>query len=66
MSGQINAVLEGRTIERALTDGKQLILQLTNGPDVRIDWYEGTPRLVGVSVKIRLPAMGLTGALFGQ
>lgn len=63
-NGQINNILEGRTVERALTDGQHLILSLTNGQELRIAWRDGEPQLVSVAIKLKSLSMsGIQGAL---
>lgn len=61
----IDAALRGRTVERALTDGQELILECTDGHRVRVTWDRGadSPRLVAVDVRVVLPGLGgLAGA----
>lgn len=54
--------LAGKTIEAALTDGKQLILRATNGQEFRIEWLDGEPTLVGIDVRIVLSMASLGGS----
>lgn len=55
--------LAGKTVEAALTDGERLILRLTTGQELRIEWQDGEPTLTGIDVRIVLPATAINSAV---
>ncbi len=68
LDGHINRVLEGKTIKRALKNGRVLELEMENGERWGIAWatpngvgIEGEPCLVKVDVKIAVPSVSLEG-----
>ena len=55
--------IAGKTIAMALTDGRALILRATDGHEYRIEWRDGEPVLVGIGVRIMVPAVSVFGAV---
>jgi hypothetical protein len=63
---QITTHIQGKTIEAALTDGKDLILRCTDGQEFVIG-FESGPYLKGTNVRIVLPVPGeMSGKVFGS
>lgn len=66
MNSLIHPHLAGQTVSHALTDGKDLILRLSDGAEVRIGWDESGPVFKGRDVKVclQVPASwGFAGGL---
>ena len=64
----ITANIAGRTIDSALTDGKELILRFTDGHEAVITWDKGAdePRLKAINVRIVLPVPPMAlGGVYG-
>lgn len=52
--------VSGKTVKQVLTDGKNLILQFTDGHELRSDFKRAQPEVRAVDVKIKLtPAAAL-------
>lgn len=68
LDGHINRALEGKTVKRALKNGRVLELEMTNGERWGIAWatlngvgIEGEPCLVRVDVKVAVPGASVFG-----
>ena len=57
----ITEALKGKTIARAMTDGKVLALE-TSTHRIRNIWEDGEPNVQGIDARIVLPNPMLTGA----
>ena len=55
MDGIIHNQLWGKTIVNAFKDDEHLILETTDGHQVRIGWVEGEPEHIRTDVKIQMP-----------
>lgn len=71
LDGHVNRALEGKTVVRALKDGRFLDLEMTTGETFRIAWaspngdgYVGEPCLVRVDVAITVSGV-LAGGVAG-
>lgn len=56
----ITEALKGKTITRAMTDGKVLAIE-TNTQRIRIIWEDGEPKVQGIDARIILPEAVLSG-----
>ena len=56
----ITEALKGKTIARAMTDGKVLALE-TSTQRIRIIWEDGEPKVQGIDARIVLPNAMFTG-----
>lgn len=63
MGALIHDRVAGKTVSAVLTNGKELILQLTTGEEVVIAWGLDGPVFVRQDVKIMLPMP--TSPIFG-
>jgi hypothetical protein len=68
LDGHINRVLEGKTINKVIKDGRILQIELTNGERWGIAWatpngvgIEGEPCLVKVDVALNIAGIDLVG-----
>lgn len=61
MRSLIHDRLAGKTVEAVLTNGKELIVQLTTGEEIAIGWTTDGPVFLRQDVKIQLPSIGLFG-----
>jgi hypothetical protein len=68
LDGHVNRELEGKTIRRALKNGRTLELEMDNGERFQIAWatpngigVDGEPCLVKVDVRIVVPQVSVFG-----
>lgn len=55
--------LAGKTVAAVLTNGHELIVQLTTGEEIVIGWNSDGPVFLRQDVRLALPSLALSGLL---
>ncbi len=61
LEGTINKYVAGKTVDGVYTDGKFLLLALTNGQLIKIKWVKDSPVLHSVDVRVLIQGVEMEG-----